>query len=305
MTLYASFFEEVLVLTRPPNNLRPPNIDMGAKGKSTQKAIAPVVWFERLESDYVRRADGIIENKRIKDELLRSYLPAPYSPCILNTETDIVQASVLWLLHPVIKALQALFPNVECAAEVTVGDCRCDALITIGGRHIAVLEYKNRGNLHEKEFKAGLVADFSPAHRPAVLARIDAGTKTRYQSAMGESAACLTKQAMAYATRWETRYVGLFDWDSLFLWNFAGVCFGPDKPCQWAYGTWVKDRKNYRSALLGFVLEAYNSRMDPRFNVGSAAPFELTAAQKAALREKRKQQMTPQQQANQQIFGRR
>lgn len=309
LTLYDSFSEEVLLLTPQRNNLLVPNIDISRKGPSTQNALAPVVWFERIENEYVTRANGIIGSKRVKELLLRSYLPAPYSPCVLNSETDIVQASVLWLLHPVIKALQAFFPNVECAAEVTLGDCRCDALITIAGEHVVVIEYKNRGNIKEKEFRAGWVEDFSPQNGRQIRDKIekasDRGRKHELLvSCMDTNAMCLTKQAMAYAFRWKTRHVCLFDWDNLFLWHFAGIHFNPEKACQWAYGTPVKDRKNFRAALLGFVIEAYNDKVGGRFEKGKAAPYEYTDAQKLKMQQQRQQQMTAQQRANQEVYRR-
>lgn len=308
MTLYDSFTEEVLILTPPSNRLRPPMIAITKKGASTQEAIPPALWFPRREQDYVAKASKAIDIPIVKAELLGSYLPAPYSPCILNSETDIVQASVLWLLHPVVKALQALFPQVECAAEVTIGDCRCDALISIAGETVVVLEYKNRGNIERKDFFDGMMADFTPKNKLAIQKAIDeAKQRTRLQSHMGNNATCLTKQAMAYATKWQTRYVGLFDWDHLFLWNFAGMDFAPVRPSPWAFGTWVERRQNFRSALLGFVLCAYNNKaLNPRFSKGMDPPFELTKAQKEALRQrqlaKQQEKMSEQQKANRRLY---
>lgn len=308
MTLYDSFQEEVLILTPPSNHLRPPTISIFRKGPSTQEAIPPAVWFPRHEADYVDRADKAINLPVVKSSLLRSYLPAPYSPCILNSETDIVQASVLWLLHPVLKALQALFPQVECAAEVTIGDCRCDALISIKGETIAVIEYKNRGNIDKRDFYDGMIDDFSPRNKTFIQDAIDeAKAQTSLQSHMGNNATCLTKQAMAYATKWQTRYVGLFDWDQLFLWDFAAMDFAPSRSGAWAFGTWVEKRSNFRSAMLGFILFAYDNKMrNPRFNQGREPPYELTKAQREALRkkqqEKQQQKMTAQQRANQSLY---
>lgn len=313
MTLYQSFQEDVLILTPPSNHLRPPTINIYGKGVSTQEAIPPAVWFPRREDDYVDKAEKAINVPGVKSRLERSYLPAPYSPCILNSETDIVQASVLWLLHPVLKALQALFPHVECAAEVTIGDCRCDVLISIKGETIAVLEYKNRGNIERRDFFNGMIDDFSPNNKREIQETIDEALKnTIHRSHMGNNAACLTKQAMAYATKWETRYVALFDWDQLFLWDFAAMDFGPMRPGAWAFGTWVEKRRNFRSAMLGFILFAYDNKMrNSRFKQGREPPYELTKAQKEALRKKQKekqqQQMTAQQKATQSLYldGRR
>lgn len=307
MTLYASFREEVLLLTPPSKKLRVPLININRKGPSTQDAQPPAVWFPISEDDYVDRAEKTINNPGVKNELLRSYLPAPYSPCILNSETDIVQASVLWLLHPVIKALQAIFPRVECAAEVTIGDCRCDALVSIGGKPIVVLEYKNRGNIIRSEFFEGMIEDCSPSNKADIKKAMDAAQKdTKLQSRMANNATCLTKQAMAYAIKWRTRYVGLFDWDHLFLWNFAGMNFEPVKPSEWAFGTWVEKRKHFRSALLGFILAAYVNKGDARFRKGMEAPFEPTQMQRDQQRQqqqaKQQQMMTSQQKATQNMY---
>ncbi|KAJ4420824.1 hypothetical protein N0V82_004119 [Gnomoniopsis sp. IMI 355080] len=321
MTLYSSFREEVLVLTPAPTLYIPP-IDLSKKGSSTQCARAPVVWFPRKEAEYIQLALQTIETQDVKDELRRSYLPAPYVPCVLRSETDIVQASVLWLLHPVVKALQAQFPNVQCAAEVTVDDCRCDALISIGGRSIVVIEYKNRGNIRWSDFASGEIQDFSKNNRQAIRQRILDGRKKDEKSDMQHNAVCLTKQAAAYATKWYVRYVALFDWDHMFLWNFAGMNFQPSQSsaatrgrggpalapghADWAFGTYVRDRRDYRSALLGFVMEAYRNKNSPGFKQGKWPPFELTPLERQKLQAqedaKRQNQMTPQEKANKNFY---
>lgn len=326
MTLYASFTEEVLILTPPPNKLYVPPIDLSKKGSSTQQARVPVVWFPRPESEYAQLALQTIETKDVKDELRRSYLPAPYAPCVLRSETDIVQASVLWLLHPVIKALQALHPEVQCAAEVTIDDCRCDALISIDGRSVAVIEYKNRGNIRWNDFASGLIKDYSKQNRLEIIDKIAKGRVTDEKSYMQHNAVCLTKQAAAYATKWKVRYVALFDWDHMFLWNFAGMNFQSSQSsgssrgsggasgvvpghADWAFGTYVRERLDYRSTLLGFVIEAWNNKKSDKR--GKYAPFDYTPHEKAKMKAQdnaaRQQQMTPQQKANRDVYldGRR
>lgn len=323
MTLYDSFMNEVLLLTPGRKTLRPP-IDLNRKGPSTQAATRPVVWVEKGVGEYTSSADQIIQARR--RELRASYLPAPYVPCVLNTETDVVQASVLWVLHPVIKALQAQFPQAQCAAEVTLGDCRCDALITVDGDAMVVLEYKNRGYLERPHFDAGCIVDPSPANRTAIDQQIYLGINTADKSLMDHNAAALTKQAAAYATKWQTRYVALFDWDSLFLWNFAGMRVGPapklprgapaaavslspDGHADWAYGTWVADREDYRTALLGFVLHAYRDKRDRNFKIGKEAPWRISPAARERMRQeaeaRRLAAMSAQQQATNNLYGRR
>ncbi|KAL1857437.1 hypothetical protein Daus18300_010410 [Diaporthe australafricana] len=137
---------------------------------------------------------------------------------------------------------------------------------------------------------------------------------------MTNNATCLTKQAAAYSTKWKTRYVGLFDWDSFFLWHFAGKDFRPtarktsttmgdDGHAAWAYGTFVSHREDYRKALLGFVLEAYQDRNNAKFEQPQEAPFEnsrqLKAKKRADAEARRQQGLTPQQTANASVYSRR
>lgn len=318
LTLYESFHEEVLILSNGPVHLRVPNIDIRTRGGSTQAATPPAVWFKKNVNVYIDRASEICA--RNEATLRRSYLPAPYSPCILDSEADIVRSAALWLLHPVIIALQSEFKLVGCYAEVTIDDCRCDALIKINGKTIVVLEYKNRGHIDMDEFNQGRIEDYSYSNRAAILDKIKNAQRNGGESAMDNNAMCLTKQAAAYATKWKTRYVALFDWDNFFLWHFAGMDFrqrtagspsgvAHDGHAAWALGTPVRKREEYRKALLGFVLEAYQNRNSAKYEQPQDAPFEMSKQQKAKKRSdaeaKRQQQLTPQQAANASVYGRR
>lgn len=317
LTLYDSFHEEVLILSNGPVHLHVPNIDIRKRGGSTQAATPPAVWFKKDVGQYVDRASEICA--RNEAALRRSYLPAPYSPCILESEADVVRSAALWLLHPVIIALQSEFKLVGCYAEVTIDDCRCDALVKVNGQTMVVLEYKNRGYIPMDEFEEGRIHDSSYANRGEILDTIRK-VQLYGESAMNDNAVCLTKQAAAYATKWRTRYVALFDWDSFFLWNFAGMDFrsrsgrspvgvAHDGHAPWAFGTPVRRREDYRKALLGFVLEAYQNRNSAKFEHPQEAPFEMPRAQKLKKRTdtaaRRQQQLTPQQAALANIYGRR
>lgn len=318
LTLYESFHEEVLILSNGPVHLQVPNIDIRKRGASTQAATPPVVWFKKDAGNYIDRASEICA--RNEAALRRSYLPAPYSPCILESEADIVRSAALWLLHPVIIALQSEFKLVGCYAEVTIDDCRCDALIKINGKTMVVLEYKNRGHIKMDEFNQGRIQDCSYANRAAILDEIKKTQQNNSESTMDNNAICLTKQAAAYATKWRTRYVALFDWDNFFLWHFAGLDFRPraargpsavahDGHAAWALGTPVRKREEYRKALLGFVLEAYQNRNSAKFEHPQEPPFEMSRKDKIKKRNdaeaRRQQQLTAQQVANASVYGRR
>ncbi|KAI7783537.1 hypothetical protein LA080_011666 [Diaporthe eres] len=318
LTLYESFHEEVLILSNGPVHLQVPNIDIKKRGASTQVATPPVVWFKKDAGNYVDRASEIC--KRNEAALKRSYLPAPYSPCILESEADIVRSAALWLLHPVIIALQSEFRLVGCYAEVTIDDCRCDALIKINGETMVVLEYKNRGHIKMHEFNQGRIQDSSYANRSTILDTIDETLNRGDESTMEHNAMCLTKQAAAYATKWKTRFVALFDWDSFFLWHFAGMDFrtrtaksptgvAHDGHAPWAYGTPVRRREDYRKALLGFVLESYQDHNNAKFEHPQEPPYEMSRQQKLKKRSeaeaRRQQQLSAQQAANSSVYGRR
>lgn len=62
---------------------------------------------------------------------------------------------------------------------------------------------------------------------------------------------------------------------------------GPvDGHAPWAWGTWVQDRLDHRSALLGFVVEAYLDKLVSKSKKGANAPYELSPVQQ----EKRRQE---------------
>lgn len=65
----------------------------------------------------------------------------------------------------------------------------------------------------------------------------------------------LSKQAAAYAIRQKTQFVGLFDWDSMFLFQFGELDLGQRAIGDSAHGTWVEDESPtfFRKTLLGFL----------------------------------------------------
>jgi hypothetical protein len=318
LTIFNSFNEELLILCDPPAHLQVPKIDIRSRGGSTQVATPPVIWFKKDVRNYTMSATQICNS--VEAELQRSYLPAPYSPCILQSEADIVRSAALWLLHPIVIALQKSFTKqqVGCYAEVTIDDCRCDALIKIGGLVVAVIEYKNRGYIKRAEFEKGRMRDPSYANRGNILDTITRAKKQGYESAMENDAMCLTKQAAAYSTKWKTRFVALFDWDNMFLWHFAGKDFqakckpsdlvASDGHAKWAYGTHVEDRRDFRKALLGFIIEGYNDRFGAKFTEPKPPPFEPSRADKDRKRAQsnadRLAGMTPQQRDNANMYRR-
>lgn len=318
LSVFDSFFEELLLLERASSFLRVPEMNLANRGGSTIEAKAPAIWFPRDVRRYTAQSENL--RKQYKHRLQQSYIPAPYVPCVLETESDVVAASALWLLHPVIKALQLCFRDVRCQAEVSSGDCRCDAMVSIGGRNVFVLEYKNRGYLKSSEFESARRTDWSFDKEKEIEKAIsDVGKKPgQMGTLLGHNAAVITKQAVAYASRWRTRHVGIFDWDHLFLWNFASMKMKqtPDGiVCEhgsWAWGTWVDRRDQYRAALLGFILESHAKLTASRPDLASPIPWKPLPPSPADIQRarmeadrKRKAQMSASEQKVDAVFRRR
>ena len=301
ITLYQSFDTPFLLMSsNGSNSLKVASVD---RAETTMATPPPKIWFRVYAGEYEDIADQHLRQQHIRNALSRAFLPSQESPLCLASESDIVRASALWFLHPVIKAMQTLVPGATCAAEVVEPGVRCDVLIKVGSLNIAVLEYKNRGYLSREDFSQGLVEDSSERNTAEILRKMEpskskTATQSKTDSRLGGNATILTKQAGAYATRFGTKYVALFDWDSLFLWNFAALKFTSPRTGihgNWAYGTWVDGRDRFRRVLLGFFLKAYLERKTKGSQYGNPSrdpwrPSQAEIDRRAQAREAQQRQ---------------
>ncbi|TLD03232.1 uncharacterized protein PgNI_12485 [Pyricularia grisea] len=285
LTVFDAFDSPVLALTKekPPKQSK---INIEQRGKSTVAANPPIFWFEHEASDYIQTAEQALSSHPKNGFIRTTYMPALYPQCPLNSEADVVRATALWILHPIILTLQEMFDDVRCSSEDGRQGVRCDTLISIDKKSVFVFEYKSRGYLVGKQYLDGRLdlpkardsrslLDFEKAYRARVESEIQdldverGKAKPGYwvPSRLGHNAACITKQAQAYSKSYGTRYVACFDWDNLFLWNFAGNTWAEgikpfgDRPFKhetWAWGTLVTDRASFRKVLLGYILQAYD-----------------------------------------------
>ncbi|KAJ9152257.1 hypothetical protein NKR19_g4616 [Coniochaeta hoffmannii] len=291
ITLHQSFGTPFLLLSNHGAHLQ--RIASLDRADTTMVTPPPRIWFPIHENQYAEMADHQLKKKDIARALSRSYLPSPESPLSLASESDIVRASALYFLHPVIKAMQAVIPGTSCSAEVVETGVRCDVLITVSNVPVAVLEYKNRGYLARRDFTAGCVADSTERNKPEIINRLAlAGKRGKpgFLTTLDGNSVILTKQAGAYATRFLTKYVAIFDWDSLFLWYFAGMKIVDSNKSvhgDWAYGTWVERRDMFRIVLLGFFLKAYYAKKEkgPRYNERAWDPWVPTPAEQERRRQ--------------------
>ncbi|KAI6301099.1 hypothetical protein MCOR03_001344 [Pyricularia oryzae] len=307
LTVFDAFNSPVLALTKekPPKQDK---INIDSRGKSTVAASPPIFWFEYDASDYIQTAEHALSDQGKTGYIKATYMPAPYPQCPLVSEADVVRATALWILHPIILTLQEMFEDVRCSSEDTRPGLRCDTLITIDNKAVFVFEYKTRGYLVGKQYLNGRLdlptardsrslLEFERSYRAKVSSEIEDLTlegelaKPGYwvPSRLGHNAACITKQAQAYSRGYGTRYVACFDWDNLFLWHFAGNTWGPGskefgkrtfKSETWAWGTLITDRACFRKVLLGFILQAHYDRNRRDRQTMGPAPWDQTEKDK-------------------------
>ena len=175
----------------------------------------------------------------------------------MHNEADVVRATVLYLLHPVNQAINAQYGHIFCAAEDQGnGPLRCDVVWKIwrDGEWsiIAILELKKRGVLSLGDFiHARVNYKDIPYH-------IQRALREPSSTFLKGNAVTLSQQAAAYAWKRNTKYVALFDWNSLFLYSFAGLDAKSETVGDWAYGTWIVEdpTTTFRKAILGFLITA-------------------------------------------------
>ncbi|TLD15298.1 hypothetical protein PspLS_10778 [Pyricularia sp. CBS 133598] len=296
ITVFDSFNSPVLSLTKedPPKQAK---INIDQRGKSTVAASPPIFWFEHDASDYIQTAEDALSDGSKTGYIKATYMPAPYPQCPLKSEADVVRATALWILHPIILTLQEMLGKVvQCSSEDTRPGLRCDTLISIDNQPVFVFEYKSRGYLVDKEYLDGRLdlpsardsaslLEFKKEYLAKVESQIDVfqerdDGRPGYNvfSSLGHNAACITKQAQAYSKGYMTRYVACFDWDNLLLWNFAGNTWKKGAKSDliftsetWAWGTLITDRAVFCKVLLGFTLQAnYDGNHRERRYMGPA-----------------------------------
>jgi hypothetical protein len=115
---------------------------------------------------------------------------------------------------------------------------------------IAVLELKRRGVLWWDEFECA---------KSDARNRDDDRVATTFEG----NAVKLSQQAAAYAIRQRTQFIGLFDWDSMFLFQFCKLDLAKKDIGDWAYGTWVEDTVPtfFRKTLFGFLVAACEAKI--------------------------------------------
>ena len=182
---------------------------------------------------------------------------------ILHTESDVVRASMLYLIHPVNVAASKLLGNnnktLYCRSEILSGSSRTDIRwqVTDGHtyRNVAVLEFKNTKVLHWQDFRKASPQGVSAKDmRNTALGRKD---QTLFES----NALVVSKQAKKYSEEIAPD-VAVFDWEHMFIFDFTDVREDASDP-KLCRGIWFEesaqhqnDKETFRMVLLGFLIRA-------------------------------------------------
>jgi len=245
---------------------------ISASSESTATTDPPKIW-EPDPTPYAQKASDTL--KKLASSL-RNPLPAVERPFRMLTEGDVLRATTLYVTHPINQALNAKYKNtpIYCLSENVKGGVRCDIIWKYKNGNdfhtIAVLELKRRGVLRWDDFQC---AESDAANRETKIqeayARMDDDDNDDGGYAVATTfrgnAVQLSKQAAAYAIRQKTQFVGLFDWDSMFLFQFGELDLGQRAIGDSAHGTWVEDESPtfFRKTLLGFLVAACEAKIGP------------------------------------------
>ena len=254
LTIYNSFNQQLPTLV--PGAA--PALIAHANSHTAEATDAPKVWWERPATYWAQSGQGLLA-QAYQNASLHTYVPAIERPFQFQTEADVVRATTLYLVHSVNQAINVRFNNIVlCAAEDRAdGQLRCDLTWKYrtgnGWHYIAVLELKNRGVLNKQHF---LIARADPNNSQQKVA---AAQNRGGRSWLVLNALAVSKQAAAYALDRHTRYVALFDWDSLFLYEFRQADSRTNGVGNVAWGTWVDSNAQgitFRKVLLGWLYAA-------------------------------------------------
>jgi hypothetical protein len=258
--IHTSFQHELYQLNVPPvpNNYRQTH----STAASTINTDAPRALETEDEEPIIVLARNSLWNIRANSRL-RERIPQNEGTHSLRTEADVLDASRLYLLHPVNVAVNELLKNgrLECRREhVASSTSRTDILwVHIHNdqtTNIAVLEFKNAFVLRKADFSPAMV-NASEAER--AVAKTFAGDT---ETLLTGNAYWLSKQAVKYHEELQTADVAIFDWNNMVVFDFSGMSETPQNP-KLARAIWFSEagknhnqHQTFRALLLGFLIRA-------------------------------------------------
>ncbi len=228
---------------------------------STAAEDAPAAF----EAENFRVLIGLVTPQRLPQNTpsLLERMPQFERTHFLQTESDVLRASFMYLLHPVNVAASQLVNGphrLQCVGEVSERGIRTDikwiARSNTGTITIAVLEFKNTRILHWEDFQPAM------ANWQNAAFKIGEAQSLPHRTTFRKYAIALSKQAKKYSRKLHVSDVALFDWNSMFIFDFSGRNENSATP-RLARGIWFQEEnqnhnvgETFRSVLLGFLIRA-------------------------------------------------
>jgi hypothetical protein len=258
-------------------------------GSTTEQTEPPKYHESRHVNEYTSVGQTALAMPAVQGQLQQNFMPSDEDLFAHRSEADVVRSAALYLLHPVNMALSFRSPrNYKCSSEYTTntpssdtpfrGKVRSDIVFFRQSgttmQPMAVLEFKNRGILdhHPDLWNKTLTAQRTSGAllTPQVLASAKFGGNLDYVVANAPDNAAhemtyfdgnpliLVKQAAAYAIGHRTRYVALFDWNTLILIHFNKLDLASKYCGDSIRTTIIRNQAEMRLALLGFLEMAHH-----------------------------------------------
>ncbi|OAX81621.1 hypothetical protein ACJ72_04032 [Emergomyces africanus] len=260
-TVFESFWEPLPILSISP-------LPNNATYRTIRASVQSTIAIDAPKAFVLEKASTLLEiaENRLPANVssLQERMPQVETSHLLHTESDVIRASIQYLLHPINVATSRLVPSsgrLFCRSEAREGGrCRTDLRwIYWDGRrwtNIAVLEFKNTRVLRWSDFKDA-VSDQNNAS-----AMVDsAHGASQHHTHFTNNAVWLSKQARKYAETIGAPDVAIFDWDKMFIFNFYGMAEHLRNPVL-AKGIWFEEGNNsqqghtFRMILFGFLVRA-------------------------------------------------
>ena len=191
-------------------------------------------------------------------------MPSTEHTHYLSTEADVVRASILQLLHPVNSIASRLISQghgeLRCLSEHNAHMyCRTDIVWTYqqsphhSPKYVAVLEFKNCRSLHWEDFENATISH----QQDASLKMYQAAGKVN-GTCLKRNATIISQQARKYNYYTRCDDVAIFDWNSMFLYDFSTM--NEDGPHKTLVSGWFHTQEtqgtSFRLLLLGFLTRA-------------------------------------------------
>ncbi|KPM42316.1 hypothetical protein AK830_g4237 [Neonectria ditissima] len=209
-------------------------------------------------STYLSGADTIAADPQTVPQTLDQHRLASWEDTReIHVEGDVVDASAVHLINPVDIALSTKYPDsIISLNQHTREKARADKCWLykhpVSQKYFAVLDYKRPGTIRDHEFRS------AEGRRGMTFEeKFDLVAGEEGMSYFDDNARKLSRQAVNYAHKYNTRYIALFDWERLVLLvledqrNLMGG--------NWCCVTIIKNRSKFRPALLGFLEQAYQA----------------------------------------------